>query len=279
MQTLYGGTTDEHLYRDSGDIGFAAIGAAYPAMLDASRCRLLFAGNLSAAGDIAQTAERYFGALKNIGTRKLPENPIKPRFTTPEKVVALRRVFVASATPGGGMPAVLVPTTVFSDPAHFFFPASPDHKTQVLFNALLFEIEAAINDRGYSGISGVSVVPASERSPWYSIRFSGVTQKARLSSITNTTVSELLARLRSAGAAELCQSIKNRWAIKTLADMGTNTGTVRLMLDGIYNTRNAAQFLEDYLNIESAGINSFISALQTFQNENVRLAVYSSDTK
>jgi zinc protease len=279
MQTLYGDTPDEHLYRNSGDIGFAAISAAYPDLLDASRCRLLFAGNLSSSGDIVQTAEQYFGALKNIGMRKLPENPVMPHFTTAEKVVALRRVFVAAATPGGGMPAVLVPTADFSDPAHFFFPSVSDHKTQVLVNAILFEIEAAINGGGYRGIKGVSVVPASERSPWYSIRFSGVTEKARLPAILNTVVSVLLSQLNGKDAAVLCQSIKNRWALKTLSDTGANTGTIRLMLDGIYNTGTAAQFLEDYVNIENADTSNFISALQAFQNEDVRLAVYSADTK
>ena len=270
-------------------VRFTSILSAYPAFLNAARYRIIVTGKIAeAAPRIEQLAERTFGALKTVtqGAERpafyARTRPPLPQFGAKELKIKISRRFLTSDIPiprDGSVP-FLVPTKAFFDPLHIYVSAPKTHTSLPVFNALLFELEhvlgAELARRDSPPAESAGVVPASLAYPWAAVRFQGVRQTAALLALLDSAVAAIEANLAGENAEAYCAGIKSRWTAKSLDKTATNEGAIRLILDGLYASGKSYQFLEDYVIIDDARADEYLSLLK---NLRVNILIATSDSQ
>jgi len=285
-----------NLFQDTKDkpvqLDFTQIATSYPLFLDSTRFSLVIAGGTADDEKLETVLNETFGILTtNEHTAAIEEKVKKPSIPQKAKKLQLRHQFFTdiSADKAGPRPAVLIPTTDFSDPLVYIF-ASPDSATTdaALFNALLFELQ----DRLQKKVSSEQVVKVAVPSvdlPFAQIKITKIKHTAQTDKIYADTVTELIADLENLVAAKdesvidtekdrLLATMENRWLMNTLSDTSSAKGTARLIAEGAM-LKNPCLYLDQYQSITNAEAADYYIVAKAYLEKVPALRMYSADSK
>ena len=266
---------------------------AYPALLDPTRYAVVVTGNC-APEEILAALSGSLGLLTSLVP--YAHSPVElrcpPDFPEHKKIsVQLRHLFFTdvSADKAGPRPAVLVPTTAFTDPVQYWFESpTPESADFALFNALVYELGARMNDaarqRAETAAYRVVVTPADSATHAAVITIVNVTHRNAVDALYEHARTALVADLSEADAATATAAIQSRWTLTALSGTTNNRGTAVLILSGLFaNTATdtydrATRYLTDYSELYAADAQTFLEVLAFYLPGIPPLALYSVDT-
>ncbi|MBP5283728.1 MAG: hypothetical protein J6Y93_03580, partial [Treponema sp.] len=166
-----------NLFKDKEDkpaaMEFTQISSSYPLLLDSTRFSLVIAGGTTGDESLTTALNSTFGVLGTTAqTHSTGSGVSKPSVPRKTKKVQLRHQFFTdiSADKAGPRPAVLVPTTDFSDPLIYIFECPDLSSTDLaLFNSLLYELQDRLQKK-LPASQTVKAVPPSDDFPFAQIR-------------------------------------------------------------------------------------------------------------
>lgn len=269
VRELFPGTPYPALFDSDSDIlehtQFTDVLASYPALLDASRYTLIVTGRFL-SDDMHDLLESSLGVLSSVTKRENAKPAVSvPQFPAGKEVaVPLRHLFLTgdSAENAGPQPAVLVPTTNFSDPVQYWIPSpAPGSPDFPLFNALVYVFRSRL-EKNAAAISPDITVKTDAAS--YGIQAAVVTlthvdHTREADSLYEKTAAQLCRDAEDESAwKKLADEIFSSWILSTLDGTQTNRGTALLIHEGIETgqsgdiLKDAAQYLKDYESVSTA---------------------------
>lgn len=277
---LWQGTAYESYYDQEAPIlsetDLHSILLSYTQLLDASLHSFVIVGDIPAQ-EALDYVQNTFGLLHALHERTALAVPV-PTFKNKTRRVQLRHLYSTNKTPEmapDGVP-ILVPTTDFYDPAHYYFAAPDDIHTRDVYNALLYELQKRIQKRLPQG-STCTVQEARYFVPVGALNVDSILSLNRFLSAYRAAFTSLRADLREENAP-LVQSIKNAWFLKTLVKTQTNEGTAALIQEGLLEG-TSYQYLENYIAMENAVQEEFLAVLTAFFEDTPLFRVTSVDAK
>lgn len=285
-----------NLFADTKDypvqMEFTQIAAAYPVLLDSTRFSLIITGGTLPDETLTLTLNNTFGILAtNTATQNIEKKVKKPAISKKTKKLQLRHQFFTdiSADKAGPRPAVLIPTTDFSDPLLYIFDCpSPDTTDGALFNALLFELAERIQAK-VSGEQVVKVATPSDDLPFAQVKITKIKHTAVTDRLYGEAVEELLQDLKNLTASKdltvidtekdrLLATMENRWLMNTLSDTTSARGTAHLIQAGMVR-KNPALYLDQYQAVSKASAEDYYILATAWLEKVPALRVYSADSK
>lgn len=299
IRIIYDGTKYPRLYEDEKDkpeeMDFSKILSAYPALLDATRFSFVVTGGFSDDEKILSYLNSTFGTLETHPENRIFETGLpKAQIKETEKKFTLRHLFLTDIPKekAGKMPAVLIPTTKFLDPALFCFSA-PDLSASdtSLYNALLLEIGKKMNEKASkAGSSSEVKVDLPEIDvPFARIFVTKVESTQNAEKIYTESIDELKEELKTqlnlkTGGVidleknEILARLENNWIMETLGEAGTNEGTAELLKEGFLEGKPKL-YLEHYNAVDKASLEDYFLILESYFPEKPQMRLYSKDSK
>lgn len=318
MRKLYEKSDIALIYDISKDkpaeLTFNKIMENYPVMIDSSRYSLALAGNFQDEKEILETLDGTFGSLgTNKATAYKATKAKEPQLNLQEKRIAMKHLFLTDVSPekAGPMPATLIPTTKFLDPALYIMKSpSPSTTDAALFNALLSELAERI-ERKAEAIQTtekptlVKVIPATAQIPFARLVATNVERTSMLEKYTKEAIEELRADLKRIESeeenarrerliaqaefsvekeaprfekAELISKIENKWIMENLSESGTAAGSAALMQKSAMEG-NANRYLDQYAAVDSADASAYGRIMDAYITEVPKNRIYSADSK
>ena len=269
---------DEYLIRDIFDsdkdilqkTSYTDILSAYPKLLNAARYSIIISGNFNKQ-DCIELLNSTLGLLSVQQENEILHNFQKPDFPNkPKKVTAkLRHLFYTDikAEDAGPMPAILVPTKDFSDPAQFWFLTPEDKYERIVFNAVLLRFAEVLDEKFETRL-----ILSEEPFPIAAITFINVSHTDSLEKAYSEVHKEFLSGLSE---NDEIANARHSWIMHFLSETKTNQGTAKIIAKG--NT--ADEYLDEYSFILNAANKDFETIFQEYIPEEPLLKVYSSDAK
>ena len=303
VRLLYRDTPYPKLYRESEDkpaknLDFTRIQEAYPLLLDSSRFSLILSGALKHDEKLQKSLDSSFGNLSSIEQNRSTDLRLpKPDFgglKLSEKRLSLRHLFLTdiSKEEAGPMPAVLIPTTKFLDPALYCL-SSPDLSSLdcALFDAILIELARRMETRlaeKYPESKVKALLPENDL-PFARIVVTSVEHTAEVDKIYAESVSSIkkdISRqieLESEDVIDLEKSdllarLENNWLMAVISGAGSQEGAARLMQSGEVQ-KNPKLYLEQYAAISKARPEDYYLIAESYFEEKAPLRLYSKDSK
>lgn len=278
---LYGDGIYKKVFDADSDIlqntQFTDILAAYPLFLDASLYSLVIVGNID-ADYLKEPIKNTFGQLSRK-KEAATFSARKPAFTDEKRLsVQLRHLFFTDikAEDAGPMPAILVPTTNFSDPVQFWIKAPDAEHDALLFDALVFRLQELLSEKNGGAYSAVTLSPRTCEVQGAAFTLFTVNRTDEADSVFAQTAADFKKRLSGEHAAEEAQSVKNSWILNALNRTSENRGTALLIQNG---RENPAQYLQDYETILDTTVESFSSCAEQFIPNVPQLRLYSAESQ
>ena len=260
------------------DTQYADILAAYPQFLDAALYSLVIVGNID-EDYLKEPLKNTFGLLSKKNEGGVLHLPKTPDFPENRSIsVKLRHLFYTDvkAEDAGPMPAILVPTTNFSDPVQYWLKApSPESSNSVLFDALVWRLAEILEENADSVCSGIKITPRTCEVQGAAVTFLTADRNSKVFELFEKSAAELLERL-SGSSAEEVQAVKNSWILNTLQKTAENRGTAILIRNG---GKNPAQYLDDYQTVMQASEEEYRLCTEAFIPKTAPLRLYSADAK
>ncbi len=300
-RTIYKNQTESLLFNDTKDrpsaIDFTQIQSAYPQLLDSTRFSLVLTGGIPQSQELKNELDKTFGELN---TFKATQNTDKKMSSLPlpkkTKKLQLRHQFFTdiSADKAGPRPAILVPTTDFSDPLLYVLDC-PDSSTtdSALFNALLYllqnRLQKALDAQSEQNNQIAKVTPADCDFPYAQVVITKIKHTSRTDSLYAKTIRSISTELKElinqdtteakdTQRAELLTQLENLWLLRELEKTSTSEGTAFLIHKGqMYG--NTKLYLEQYKAVSTAGAEDFYLVFSSYFTESPALKIYSADSK
>lgn len=299
MRILYSGTKYPRLFEDDKNkpeqMDFSKILAAYPSLLDATRFSFAVTGGFSDQAKLLSYLNETFGMLETHPENRIFETSLpKMQIKETEQKFSLRHLFLTDVPKekAGKMPAVLIPTTKFLDPALFCL-SSPDLSAAdtSLFNALLLEIGRKMNKKSSAAgsQSKVQVFLPETDVPFARIVVTKIEHTAGAEKIYAESVNELKNEIKSQldlqteGVKDLEKNevlarLENGWIMDVLSDAGTNKGAAELVKTG-FVLGNPKLYLDQYRALDNAKLEDYFLILESYFPEKPPMRLYSKDSK
>lgn len=299
MRILYSGTKYPRLFEDDKNkpeqIDFSKILAAYPSLLDATRFSFAVTGGFSDQAKILSYLNETFGMLETHPENRILETSLpKMQIKETEQKFSLRHLFLTDVPKekAGKMPAVLVPTTKFLDPALFCF-SSPDLSAPdtSIFNALLLEIGRKMESKAEAAgqQSKVQVFLPEPDVPFARIAVTKIEHTAGAEKIYAESAAELKNEIKAQISLqtegvkdleknEILARLENGWIMNVLSDAGSNSGSAELVKTG-FALGNPKLYLEQYRALDSATLEDYFLILESYFPEKPPMRLYSKDSK
>ena len=286
-----------NLYADKKDkpvqMDFTDIAAAYPLILDCSRFGLVLTGGIQQNDSLHALLENTFGTLGSVkATENIKQKVEKKTLPSKIKKLQLRHQFFTdiSADKAGPRPAVLIPTTDFSDPLLYILE-SPDISSTdcALFNALLYELKERMQKK-VSGEQTVKITVPDSDLPYCQITVTKIKHTAVTDRIYTECVRQLMADLENLISRnrqeeaidlekdELLARLENLWILHELDKTSDNQGTAVLIQKG-KALGNPLLYLDMYKAVSSATAEDFYLVAKAYLPETPALRIYSVDSK
>ena len=314
FRTLYPKQKISRLYDDQGEkpraLNYPEITDNYPMLLDSTRYALAIAGNFAADARFTEALDGTFGQLgTNRATALKAEKIAEPPFKSLERRMPLRHLFLTDtgADKAGPMPATLIPTTKFLDPALFILQSPEQTSAEAgTFNALLIELSRRIEEkaRKVEPTTRVRAYPAEKDIPFARISVLNAERTGDIDRFFRESVDELKAELSKIVSDEtavertvdengeertsvrlvefeknaLISRIEGGWILSNLAESGASLGTASLIQRGqLLGKPNL--YLEHYAAVDAATAADYFLLLETRFSSLPPVRIYSADSK
>lgn len=299
FRILYDNTSYENIFTVKNDIlknvSYEDILESYPLFLDASRLSLIISGRVNEKA-LKPSLENNFGLLKSARSKVKKPLPQMQMPKKPSYKIQLQHKFLTdvSKEKAGPRPAILIPTTDFSDPVQIWTKVDAKKISEKeIFNALCFKLKEYIeleihSNKKYTGIS-VQLKSADNFVNAGIFSFINVKNTYLADELYKETSQKLILDLENENILfnekpetnlKLLSEIKNSWILETLFSSETNRGTVLLIKNGLDSSeKNPTQYLESYKNVMNASISDFTEIAKKYFAMSPILTLYSADSK
>jgi len=285
-----------NLYDDSKDkpaqMDFTDIAASYPKILDCTRFSLVIIGGISDINSLTQTLESTFGVLSTNKTSQNLQTKVE-KITLPQKAkrIQLRHLFFTdiSADKAGPRPAILIPTTDFSDPLLYLLEG-PDISSldNALFTALLYLTGQRLQEK-VSSEQTVKVTAPDAQLPYGQIIVTKIKHTNQTDALYEEAVKEIIDELKTViqdndsnvsnlEKDSILTELENLWVIKELEKTSTNEGTATLIQNGRING-NPTLYLDMYDAVNKATAEDYYIIAKSYLLSIPSLRIYSADSK
>ena len=261
------------------DTQYADILAAYPQFLDAALYSLVIVGNID-EDYLKEPLKNTFGLLSKKNEGGVLHLPKTPDFPENRSIsVKLRHLFYTDvkAEDAGPMPAILIPTTNFSDPVQYWLKAPPpESSNSVLFDALVWRLAEILEENADGVCSGIKIAPQTREVQGAAVTFLTADHTSKVFELFEKSAGELLERLSGSVAEEEVQAVRSSWILNALQKTAENRGTAILIRNG---GKNPAQYLDDYQMVMQASEEEYRLCAEAFIPKTAPLRLYSADAK
>ncbi len=309
VRQVYKGDDYTRLFADTKEkpdsaLEFSKIAAAYPLFLDSSRYSFVISGGSLDCEKLQAALNATFGTLQSVkATENIQTKVSQKSLPKRQKKLTLRHQFFTdiSADKAGPRPAVLVPTTDFSDPILYVLNAPDLSSTDsALFNSLLYELAARIQQKVPSE-QIVKAFPPTGDFPFARIEITKIKHLNSAAASFKEAVHELkeeLGSLINQGQSEaksddflpqfsdaretrdsLLQKMENCWLMKELSESGTSDGTNELVYKGLLQSGRGDFYLDCYKAVDQARAEDYFLLASVYLDDEAALTVYSADSK
>lgn len=297
---------------------YREIASAYPSLLDSNLYSIVIVGNIDWEY-LLEPLKNTFGLLSPQKDGIRPESLEKIDFPEKQTVRAkIRHTFTTDikAEDAGPMPAVLVPTTDFSDPAQFWLesplpcgylnPASREE--EIIYDAIMFRFREFLEEKialeksesGTEAASEVRLFKRTEEIPAASFTFVKAKSQGETERIFRKSVNEFLSELsESKESPGNDENYTNNTNDTKETDKAEETGRNEIQkikeswimnaLKGTGENRGTAilvrngnanpfQYLDDYTIILNAEKEKIISVAEKYLVPDPKLKIYSEDS-
>lgn len=301
-RTIYKNQPEYSLFNDTKDrpsaIDFTQIQSAYPQILDSTRFSLILTGGIPQSTELKTVLDSSFGELNTFkATQNINKKMSRLPLPKKTKKLQLRHQFFTdiSADKAGPRPAVLIPTTDFSDPLLYVLDA-PDNSTtdSALFNALLYLLQNRLqksldSQTAEQNTQNIKVSPADSDFPYAQIIITKIKHTSRTDSLYAKTIRSISTELKElinkdkqiakdTQREELLVELENLWLLRELEKTSTSEGTAFLIHKGqMYS--NPELYLEQYKTVSTASPEDFYLVFSSYFSESPALKIYSADSK
>ncbi|MBO5608141.1 MAG: insulinase family protein [Treponema sp.] len=255
-----------------------SITKAYTEFLDAALYSFVIAGGVDSK-TAHETAEKTFGLLREQTERRsaVLEVPL-PVFKNKTRRVQLRHLYTTTKTKeqAGTEVPVLIPTSEFYDPAHYYLPVPEESWEREIYNTLLSELQTRIQ-KYLPKDSLCAVTGATPLLPVASVRVNAILHTGEFLSAYKKGRADLIKDI-SSGGEDFAFSLRQKWITSTLSETQTNSGTADLIQKGMVQNQ-PYQYLQDFVAVESASSEDFLRIAKDFIPETPSLVVTSVDSK
>ncbi len=301
-RTIYKNKEESLLFNDTKDrpsaLDFTQIQSAYPKILDSTRFSLILTGGIPQESELKKLLDSNFGELNTFkATQNINKKMSQPALPKKTKKLQLRHQFFTdiSADKAGPRPAILIPTTDFSDPLLYVLDA-PDNSTtdSALFNALLYLLQNRLQKALDAQTSEqnnqlAKVTPADSDFPYAQVVITKIKHTSRTDSLYAKTVRSISTELKElinqdksealdTQKADLLVELENLWLLRELEKTSTTEGTAFLLHKGQMYGRPKL-YLEQYKAVSTANAEDFYLVFNSYFQESPALKVYSADSK
>ncbi len=277
------------------NVKYEEILEAYTALLNAGRLTIIVTGNFDEE-KISDKAENVFAALSGKYDNKIKCAQAKFPSRTNYKI-KLQHLFLTdvSKEKAGPRPAVLIPTTDFSDPVQFFIQ-SPENNKAAFDASLLYLKEKLLkkinSDERYKGMS-VQIKEKEVPVNFGILTFINVKHTELTDGLFEDAILQIKEELKADGEKASFE-IKTLWASQYFEDASSNYGMTLFIRNSIDQTRadaefnqtdfsvsdfNAENLLYDYKKISECAAEDFINIFEEYFENGQILKLYSADSK
>lgn len=271
---------------------YTDIIAAYPIILDSSRFSISLVGGIDNNKELKNVLNKNFGELNSIKETEsikstVPQNKIKDK----TKRIQIKHQFFTdiSADKAGPRPAVLIPTTDFSDPLLYIIGTPEISSTDcALFNALLYRLEEKLQEKVSSEQKVIVKAPTSDL-PFAQIIVTKIKHINQTDSLYKNVISDLIEELKLIIDNKLefvkdleknyiLNELENKWVLKELTKTNNLIGTSELIHNGIIHN-NPTLYIDMYKAITNATAEDYYIIAKSFFEDAQTLRLYSADSK
>lgn len=269
-------------------IQFQRIMNEYSSLLDASRYSLILSGDFPE--NAVEILNQSFGLL--TARREKIFFPVYSAANLKNKraVIKITHTFLTDipAEEAPPMPAVLIPTTEFTDPMMYFYK-SPDAKTpeRARFNALMIYLNKLLqgeieNNKNIDSATASLMLPRSQMDTAVIIIQNAAHTKDADEAL-KASIKKLRAQLEGSDkkAETVLAKIKSEWTISKMSQTESDKGTAILIQKGLefFPLENYTEFyLEEFKNVQEGSLADYIEALKFIEADSI-LNIYSKDSK
>lgn len=273
-------------------MNYTDIAAAYPLILDSSRFSLVVTGGIDKVPSLEQELNNTFGQLTSVKQTQSIKEKIIPE-SLPKKTIRTQithQFFTdISADKAGPRPAVLIPTTDFSDPMVYFLNTPDLNSTDcALFNALLYELGERVQAQCELN-QEVKVKPAEASFPYAIFTMTKIKHSNKNDAVYAQCVRELATDLEALlskntdGVIELekddlLMNMENRWVVRELAKTSDAEGSAELIAQGAGNSIPDL-YLRQYQAVSSAKAEDYYLIFMSYFDQAPAFKMLSADTK
>lgn len=257
-------------------VNYKDILAAYPNFLDASLYNVVIIGNID-YDYLKEPLKNTLGLLVNQNTKKNVKNELIPDFPDNKSVsVKIKHLFYTDikAEDAGPMPAILVPTTNFSDPVQYWLKSPNTYPESIFFDAIVFRLQELLLENIDGICTDVKLTPKSKEVPGAAITFLTVDHTSKILDLYENSVKKLIDSLNSENSNAELQNIIDSWIMNIIQKTVTNRGTAILIRNG---EENPIQYLDDYRIIQNSNENDYIKIINEYIPFIAPLRIYSTD--
>lgn len=285
-----------NLYNDLKDrpekMEFTSIAESYPIILDSSRFSIIIAGGITQNDELTTVLNSTFGELISLKKTESIKTKIEKKSLPKKNMrVSLRHQFFTdvSADKAGPRPAVLIPTTDFSDPLLYIIEGPDLNSTDsALFNALLYELCERLQKLSEKE-QKVKVTVPNKNFPYAQITVTKIKHTAKTDSLYSNAVQSLATELEGLIAKNtdgvidtekdaLLEELENKWLIEQLSKTSDSYGTAELIHQGL-SLLKPDFYLDLYQAVSTASAEDYYLILKSFIESTPTLRVYSADSK
>lgn len=291
IKKLYPQSSFEYIFNAKDDvlteIQFQQIMNEYPRLLDASRYSVIITGDFPENYD--EILNQTLGLLGDQKKKIIIPSYKAEQLKNKRVAVKITHTFLTDipAEEAPPMPAVLVPTTEFTDPAIYIY-GSPDakSKTAPLFNALLIHfcklVQEELTETKYSKDASVSLVLPRSQMDSAALIIQNVGRiKEADDAIKNATQKLKIQLTENDKSQVILENIKKEWTVSQMELSGSNEGAAVLLQKGLeyFPMENNTEFyLEEFNAVQNGTPNEYLEAF-SFIEDGILLALYSKDSK
>lgn len=280
LHTLYKGTAFESFYDQNADVlkttDLHSLEQSYTDFLDASLYSIAISGDVNCEY-IHVLVSETFGVLREQSQRKDLEQA-NPTFSAKTRRIKLHHYYTSNLTKedAGDEVPILVPTSEYYDPVQYYFRAPEDPHELNIYNCLLAELRDRIQPLLPSDTKCM-IKGATTQIKTGSIRINGILYPSTFMNAYKKARTSLVQDLKD-NPDKIVERLKSKWIQETMIQTQTNTGTVKLMQQGLREKRPFL-YLENYLSMYNALPVEFSLVLEKYITETPDLTVTSADSK
>ena len=282
LHTLYRGTAFESFYdqNQNADVlkttDLHSLEQSYTDFLDASLYSIAISGDVNCSYIYVLVSET-FGVLREQNQRKDPVQA-DPTFSAKTRRIKLHHYYTSNLTKedAGDEVPILVPTSDYYDPVQYYFKSPADPHEINIYNCLLAELRDRIQPLLPTDTKCM-IKGATTQIQTGSIRINGILYPSTFMNAYKKARASLVQDLNN-NPEKLVEKLKSKWIKETMIQTQTNTGTVKLMQQGLREKRPYL-YLENYLSMYNALPVEFTLVLEKYITETPALTVTSVDSK